>query len=258
MGLIKEDSHAIILTDILGDEDHLGDMDLKIAGTRGGVTACQMDIKITGIGVGEITEALEKARVARIKILDIMDRTLAQPRTNLSPYAPRITILKVKTSKIGEIIGPGGKNIRQITEETGAKIDIEDDGRVVIAAVDEECSLKAREWIERIVQEAEIGKTYTGKVKRITNFGAYVEYLPGKEGLVHISQLEYYRVGKVEDVVQEGEEITVQCIGIDEMGRVDLSRKALLPRPADAPEDYPRQERRGPRPGGGDRRPRRR
>lgn len=257
MGLIKEEGHSIILTDILGDEDHLGDMDLKIAGTRDGITACQMDIKITGIGIEEISTALQKAREARLKILDIMNRTIATPRPNLSPYAPRITILKVKTSKIGEIIGPGGKNIRQITDETGAKIDIEDDGRVIIAAVDEECSQKAREWIERIVQEAEVGKIYTGKVKRITNFGAYVEYLPGKEGLVHISQLEHYRVGKVEDVVQEGEEITVQCIGIDEMGRVDLSRKALLPRPADAPDDLPRQERRGPRPGG-DRRPRHR
>lgn len=257
MGLIKEAGHSIILTDILGDEDHLGDMDLKIAGTRDGITACQMDIKITGIGIEEISTALQKAREARLKILDIMNRTIATPRPNLSPYAPRITILKVKTSKIGEIIGPGGKNIRQITDETGAKIDIEDDGRVIIAAVDEECSQKAREWIERIVQEAEVGKIYTGKVKRITNFGAYVEYLPGKEGLVHISQLEHYRVGKVEDVVQEGEEITVQCIGIDEMGRVDLSRKALLPRPADAPDDLPRQERRGPRPGG-DRRPRHR
>ncbi|MBN1426579.1 polyribonucleotide nucleotidyltransferase [Candidatus Fermentibacteria bacterium] len=265
MGLIKEGGRSVILTDILGDEDHLGDMDLKVAGTRDGITACQMDIKITGIGVEEIAEALDKARTARLKILEIMNATISEPRPKMSPYAPRITILKVRVSKIGEIIGPGGKNIRQITEETGAKIDIEDDGRVIIAAVDEECSNKAREWIERIVQEAEVGKTYTGKVKRITNFGAYVEYLPGKEGLVHISQLEHYRVGKVEDVVQEGEEITVQCIGIDEMGRVDLSRKALLPRPADAPEDSPRPERRGPRPGGdrgrrpgGDRGPRRR
>jgi polyribonucleotide nucleotidyltransferase len=258
MGLIKEGGRAAILTDILGDEDHLGDMDLKIAGTRDGITACQMDIKTTGIGIDEIAEALQKAQSARLRILDTMDRTLSVARGNLSPYAPRITILKVKTSKIGEIIGPGGKNIRQITDETGAKIDIEDDGRVTIAAVDEACSLKAREWIERIVQEAEVGKTYTGKVKRITNFGAYVEYLPGKEGLVHISQLEHYRVGKVEDVVQEGEEVTVQCIGIDEMGRVDLSRKALFARPADAPEDMPRPERRGPRPGGDRRPPRRR
>ncbi len=254
MGLIKDDGRAVILTDILGDEDHLGDMDLKVAGTRAGVTACQMDIKITGIGTEEISAALEKARQARLAILDVMEQTIAQPRPNLSPYAPRITILKVRTSKIGEIIGPGGKNIRQITEETGAKIDIEDDGRVIIAAVDEECSRKAREWIERIVQEAEVGKTYTGKVKRITNFGAYVEYLPGKEGLVHISQLEHHRVGKVEDVVQEGQEITVQCIGIDEMGRVDLSRKALLPRPTTNEDSG--QECRKPRQG--ERRPRRR
>lgn len=257
MGLIKEGGKSVILTDILGDEDHLGDMDLKIAGTHDGITACQMDIKIGGIGIDEIAAALDKARIARLKILEIMNSTISVAREKQSPYAPRIIILKVKTSKIGEIIGPGGKNIRQITEETGAKIDIEDDGRVTIAAVDEACSTKAREWIERIVQEAEVGRTYTGKVKRITNFGAYVEFLPGKEGLVHISQLEYHRVGKVEDVVQEGEEITVQCIGIDEMGRVDLSRKALLPRPADAPEDSPRPERRGPRPGG-DRRPPRR
>lgn len=231
MGMIKGTGATAILTDILGDEDHLGDMDLKVAGTRDGITACQMDLKISGISLDEIADALNRAREARLHILDIMAEAIAEPRENLSPFAPRITTIKVDTSKIGGIIGPGGKTIRQITEETGAKIDIDDDGTVLIAAVDEECSKKAVEWIEMLVQEAEVGQIYTGKVKRITNFGAYVEILPGKDGLVHISQLEYHRVNKVEDVLKEGDMVTVKCIGIDEMGRVDLSRKALLPRP---------------------------
>jgi polyribonucleotide nucleotidyltransferase len=231
MGMIKEDERVAILTDILGDEDHLGDMDLKVAGTREGMTACQMDLKIPGISLDEIGDALKRAKDARFQILDIMAQTLDRPRDELSPFAPRITILKVNTSKIGGIIGPGGKTIRQITEETGAKIDIDDDGTVLIAAVDEECSSRAVAWIESLVQEPEVGEIYTGKVKRITNFGAYVEILPGKDGLVHISQLEHHRVNKVEDVLHEGDTVTVKCIGIDDLGRVDLSRKALIPRP---------------------------
>ncbi len=241
MGLIKGDDGSVILTDILGDEDHLGDMDLKVAGTREGITAFQMDLKISGIGLDEMTQALKKARTARLKILDAMAGAIAEPREDLSPFAPRIIILKVKTSRIGDIIGPGGKMIRKITEETGAKIDISDDGTVIIAAVDQECSRKAREWIEGLVQEAEIGKTYQGKVKRITNFGAFVEILPGQDGLVHISQLAHRRVEKVEDVLHEGDEVEVQCIGIDEQGRIDLSRKVLLPR--EAGEEEPPRER---------------
>jgi polyribonucleotide nucleotidyltransferase len=231
MGMIKDDGALAILTDILGDEDHLGDMDLKVAGTRDGITACQMDLKISGIALGEIADALSRAKDARLQILNTMAEAIEGPREHLSPFAPRITIIKVDTSKIGGIIGPGGKTIRQITEETGAKIDIDDDGTVLIAAVDGECSSKAVEWIESLIQEPEVGETYTGKVKRITNFGAYVEILPGKDGLVHISQLEHHRVNKVEDVLQEGDTVTVKCIGIDDLGRVDLSRKALLPRP---------------------------
>jgi len=237
MGLIKTEDEAIILTDILGDEDHLGDMDLKVAGTKDGITAFQMDLKISGIALEEMGRALEKARDARFRILGTMDAAIAEPRSNLSPFAPRITILKVKTDRIGDIIGPGGKMIRRITEETGAQIDIDDDGTVIIAAVDEECSVKAREWIEGLVEEAEVGKVYTGKVKRITNFGAFVEILPGKEGLVHISKLAHHRVERVEDVLNEGDILEVQCIGIDEQGRIDLSRKALLPRPDGSVEE---------------------
>jgi len=237
MGLIKSEDEAIILTDILGDEDHLGDMDLKVAGTKDGITAFQMDLKISGIALEEMGRALEKARDARFRILGTMDAAIAEPRSNLSPFAPRITILKVKTDRIGDIIGPGGKMIRRITEETGAQIDIDDDGTVIIAAVDEECSVKAREWIEGLVEEAEVGKVYTGKVKRITNFGAFVEILPGKEGLVHISKLAHHRVERVEDVLNEGDILEVQCIGIDEQGRIDLSRKALLPRPDGSVEE---------------------
>ena len=228
MGLIKEGDKVAVLTDILGLEDHLGDMDFKVTGTRSGITAFQMDVKIAGI-TGDIKEkALEQAKDARIRILDIMEKTIAEPRKEISPYAPKIVQIKIDVDKIREIIGPGGKMIRHIQEVSGAKIDIEDDGTVCIAAVDKEAGDKALEMIERIIEEPELNKVYRGIVKSIVPFGAFVEILPGKDGLLHISELDRRRVEKVEDVVRLGEEVEVKVIGIDREGKVRLSRKVLL------------------------------
>ncbi len=228
MGLIKEGDKVAVLTDILGLEDHLGDMDFKVTGTRSGITAFQMDVKIAGI-TGDIMEkALEQAKDARIRILDIMEKTIAEPRKEISPYAPKIVQIKIDVDKIREIIGPGGKMIRHIQEVSGAKIDIEDDGTVCIAAVDKEAGDKALEMIERIIEEPELNKVYRGIVKSIVPFGAFVEILPGKDGLLHISELDRRRVEKVEDVVRLGEEVEVKVIGIDREGKVRLSRKVLL------------------------------
>ena len=227
VGLVKEEEDVALLTDILGMEDHLGDMDLKVAGTRQGITAVQMDIKIAGITFDIMKAGLERAREGRLKILEIMDQTLVEPRKELSPYAPRIISLKIDPSKIGIVIGPGGKMIREI-EETGAKVSVEDDGTITIASVDSEAGEEARRMVENLVEDAEIGKIYTGKVKRIMNFGAFVEILPGKEGLVHISELERRRVNRVEDVLQEGDEVLVKVIGIDDQGKIKLSKKAAM------------------------------
>jgi len=228
MGLIKEQERYAILTDILGMEDHLGDMDFKVTGTRQGITAFQMDVKISGVDLALLEEALTRARDARLHILDIMEQTIAKPRPELSAYAPRIIILKVKPDKIGEIIGPGGKMIRSIIEQTGAKIDIEDDGSVFIASTDQKAGELAQKIILQLIEEPEIGKEYMGKVKRITAFGAFVEILPGQDGLLHISELDNRRIKQVEDVLSVGDEVKVKIIGIDPEGKIRLSRKACF------------------------------
>ncbi len=228
MGLIKENDNIAILTDIQGLEDHLGDMDFKVAGTSEGITAIQMDIKISGISEEIMREALEKARIARLFILGKMAETIAAPREEMSPYAPRIQTLQVHPDKIRMIIGPGGKVINKIIDETGVKIDIDDTGKVAIVSNDSEGSRRAIEMIETIIKEVEAGEIYKGKVTKIMNFGAFVEVLPGKEGLVHISQLAKERVNKVEDVVAVGDEIMVKVMEIDKQGRINLSRKVLL------------------------------
>ncbi len=229
MGLISDDQGRYkILTDIQGTEDHLGDMDFKVAGTAEGITALQMDIKITGLSADIMKEALEQAHVARMAILDIMQETIPQPRPELKDHAPRITTVKIPVDKIGALIGPGGKNIRALQEETGTKIDIEEDGTVYIAAVGGESAKIAIERIEALGESPEIGRIYTGKVVRIENFGAFVEILPGTDGLVHISQLDSERVESVEAVVGMGDEITVMITDIDPMGKIRLSRQAVL------------------------------
>ena len=227
MGLVKEGDNYLILTDIAGVEDHYGDMDFKVAGTREGITALQMDIKIQGISKAIMSEALEQATRARLHILDIMTGTLAQPRESISSFAPRIFTIRINKDKIREVIGPGGKMIRSIVERTGCKIDVEDDGRIHIASVDEASAQKAIEIIKEITAEAEIGKTYLGKVTRIANFGAFVEILPGLEGLMHISEVAEHRVREVTDEIKEGEEILVKVLEVDG-DRVRLSRKAVL------------------------------
>ncbi|WP_409227485.1 polyribonucleotide nucleotidyltransferase [Gudongella sp. SC589] len=237
MGLIKENDNVAILTDIQGLEDHLGDMDFKVAGTSEGITAIQMDIKISGISEEIMRVALEKARVARLYILERMAETIAQPREEMSPYAPRIQTLQVHPDKIRMIIGPGGKVINKIIDETGVKIDIDDTGKVSIVSNDGEGSRRAIEMIETIIKEVEAGEIYKGKVTKIMNFGAFVEVLPGKEGLVHISQLAKERVNKVEDVVSVGDEIMVKVMEIDKQGRINLSRKVLLKEEPKTEED---------------------
>jgi len=228
MGLIKEGDYYSILTDIQGLEDANGDMDFKVAGTAKGITAIQMDIKIAGIDRNILRDALEQARRGRLFILDKMLSVISKPRPELSPYAPRIITTTIDPDKIRDVIGPGGKTIKKIVEDTGAKIDIEDDGRVFIAAVDAEAGQKALRIIESLTKEVEVGEIYLGKVNRLMNFGAFVEILPGKEGLVHISQLAEERVGKVEDVVSIGDEILVKVTEIDRQGRINLSRKEVL------------------------------
>ena len=228
MGLIKEGDRVAVLTDILGLEDALGDMDFKVAGTRDGITSIQMDIKIEGLGAEILGEALERAHRARTHILDVMDQTIADPREELSPHAPRITTIQVNPEKLGDIIGPKGKTIRAIQDETGAKIDIEDSGVVKIAAVSGEAAARAREMIEAIVQEPDVGRIYEGPVKNTTTFGAFIEILPGTEGLCHISELSEGRVEKTEDVLKRGDITRVKLLAIDERGRLRLSRKAAL------------------------------
>jgi len=228
MGLIKEGEHISILTDIQGMEDHLGDMDFKVAGTAKGVTAIQMDIKIDGIDRNILAQALEQAREGRLFILGKMMEVLAEPRKQLSPYAPKIVTLKIDPEKIRDVIGSGGKVINKIIDDTGVKIDIEQDGTIYISSTDEEANQRAKSIIEGIVKVVEVGDIYEGTVKRIEKFGAFVEILPNKEGLVHISQLAHERVKRVEDVVHIGDRIRVVVTEIDALGRINLSRKALL------------------------------
>ena len=228
MGLIKEGDKIVILTDILGTEDALGDMDFKVAGTETGITSIQMDIKIAGLPLDIMAKALDQARKGRLHILGVMAKTLKEPRSEMSQWAPRILTIQVKQKEIGKIIGPKGATIRDIEEQSGAKVSIDDDGLVTIAAVGAEAGAKAREMVEALIQEAEVGKTYTGKVKTTTAFGAFVEILPGVEGLVHISELQHGRTDKTEDVVKKGDTVTVKLLEVDERGRLRLSRKALI------------------------------
>ena len=228
MGLVKEGDSIAILTDILGLEDHLGDMDFKVTGTRDGITAFQMDVKIPGITRDIMEKALEQAKEARLKILDLMDKTISQPRCHISPFAPKIVQLRIPVDKIREVIGPGGKMIRHIQDETGAKVEIDDDGTIQIAAVDQAAGDRALEMIQQITAEPEVGKIYRGVVKAIVPFGAFVQILPGRDGLLHISEIDNKRINKVEDVLKIGQEIDVKVIGIDNEGKIRLSRKALL------------------------------
>ena len=230
MGLIKEEEKLAILTDIQGMEDFLGDMDFKVAGTKDGITAIQMDIKIHGIDREILTQALEQARIGRMHILGIMNEEISEPRAELSPYAPRIMTMTINPDKIRDVIGSGGKVINKIIEETGVKIDIEDDGTIYIASEDGVAADKAKAIIEDIVKEVEVGEVYTGEVVRIMNFGAFVSLPGGKDGLIHISKLAKERVKSVEDVVKVGDVVTVKVVEIDDKGRINLSRKACLPK----------------------------
>ena len=225
LGLIKEDKKALILTDITGLEDHFGDMDFKVAGTKNGVTAVQLDLKIDGIGMDLLNECLLQAKEGRLFVLDKINAALAHPREQLSSYAPRIDIVKVNPEKIGELIGPGGKTIKKIIAQTGASIDIQEDGNVLVASNDSAKSEEAIKMIKAIAEDIEVGRIYIGKVKRIVAFGAFCEIAPGKDGLVHVSELTGHFVKNVEEVVKVGDEIKVKVIGIDELGRVNLSKK---------------------------------
>lgn len=228
MGLIKEEDKIAILTDILGDEDHMGDMDFKVAGNRDGITAFQMDIKVKGISREIMAEALDRAKKARMFILDKMEAVISAPREEISVHAPRIQTLKIPQDAIGAVIGPGGKTIRGITESSGATVNIDDDGTVTIASVESAAAEKAMEMVKALTEAPEPGKVYEGTVKKIMNFGAFVEILPGKEGLLHISQIENHRVNKVEDVLQVGDKVKVKLLKVDRDGKLDLSRKVLL------------------------------
>ena len=224
MGLVKEDENVEILTDILGLEDHYGDMDFKATGTDQGITAIQMDLKIAGVSKDTMQDVLQRSKEARLFILDKMNKTMSKPKEELSDYAPKILVINVDPSKIGMVIGPSGKNIKKIIEVTGASVDIKDDGEVFIAATDGKTLKQAKKMIEDLVREAKVGETYEGRVTRTTNFGAFVEIFPGKEGLVHISKLSHERIRRVEDVVRVNDSILVKCIGIDNQGRVDLRK----------------------------------
>ncbi|MGE0734401.1 MAG: polyribonucleotide nucleotidyltransferase, partial [Alphaproteobacteria bacterium] len=268
MGLIKEGDKYAVLSDILGDEDHLGDMDFKVAGTEAGVTSLQMDIKITSITSEIMQVALNQARDGRLHILSEMAKALVQAREGVSQHAPRITTINIPKDKIREVIGTGGKVIREITEQTGTKIDIEDDGTIKIAAVGHEAIQAAIDWIKGIVAEPEVGAIYNGTVVKVVDFGAFVNFLGSRDGLVHISELAPNRVNKVGDVVKEGDKVKVKCLGFDDRGKVKLSMRLVdqqtgaelpdtrpprQPREGEGEGDAPRGEHRGER---RDRRPR--
>src|SRR5688500_7873572 len=246
MELIKEGKKHAVLTDILGTEDHLGDMDFKVAGTRSGITSIQMDIKIQGLDLKIMKEALAQAREGRLHILGEMEKAMSEPRKDLSPYAPRIITVQISPEKIGDLIGPKGKTIRGIQEETGSEITVDDNGVVTIAAVGGEAMERARQMVQAITAEPIVGETYEGPVKSTTAFGAFIEIMPGTEGLLHISEMQWGRTEKTEDVVKKGDRVKVKLIERDERGRLRLSRKALLPKPEGMPEGG-----NGPRGGGG-------
>ena len=265
MGLVKEGNRHAVLTDIIGMEDHFGDMDFKVAGTAQGITVLQLDLKLTGVPLKILEEALTQAKPARAQVLEKMLQTIPSPRSELSPYAPRITLLKINPEKIGELIGPGGKMIRKITQESGAKVDVEDDGTVMVASADAAAAQKAIDMIKGLTEDAEMGRIYQGVVKKITNFGAFCEIAPGKEGLCHISELSDQFVPKVEDVVKVGDVLSVKVVEIDSMGRINLSHKQALLPPGTAPvpparrspsDRGPSSGEHGPRSGGRDYRPR--
>jgi polyribonucleotide nucleotidyltransferase len=228
MGLVTREGRHAILTDIQGVEDALGDMDFKVAGTAQGITALQMDIKIKGLTRETMAQALEQAREARLFVLSKMLETIPEPRKEMSPYSPRITTIQINPDKIRDVIGPGGKVIRKIVEETGAQIDVEDDGKIFIASSDQTSARRAIDWIKSLTDEVEVGRIYRGKVVRIMPFGAFVEVLPNQDGLVHISRLTDHRVERVEEVVNVGDEIMVKAIEIDSQGRLNLSRQDAL------------------------------
>jgi polyribonucleotide nucleotidyltransferase len=223
MGLIKEGDKVRVLTDILGDEDHFGDMDFKVAGTADGVTAIQMDNKVGGVTRDVMRQALHQARDARLFVLSVMNKAIESARKEMSAYAPRIVTLKIKPDKIRDVIGPGGKVIRALVEDTGCKIDVEDDGTVLIASADGPALERAIAAIQAIVAEPEIGKIYRGKVRKVVEFGAFVEIMPGTDGLLHISQMATERVRRVEDVVREGDEVMVKVLDVDRSGKIRLS-----------------------------------
>ena len=228
MGLVSDGTKTAILTDIIGDEDHYGDMDFKVTGTREGVTALQMDIKIEGVTRQIMQEALEQAKEARLFILDRMEEAIAKPRTQVSQYAPVVTVIQIRPEKVRILIGPGGKVIREICSTTDSRIEVDDEGKVVIASSDADTAKMAADMVKKIVQDAEVGKLYMGKVRKIMDFGAFVEIIPGTDGLIHISQLDKERVNKVTDVLQEGDEVLVEVLDIDKNGKISLSRKAAL------------------------------
>lgn len=255
MGLVLEkDGRYSILTDILGSEDHHGDMDFKVTGTREGITAFQLDIKVGGLTLDIMRDALEAAREARLYILEKMEETISEPRAEISMYAPRIITIKIKPDRIGDVIGPGGKIIRSIVEETGAKIDIDDDGTVLIAAVDGEAGQRAREMVEALVEEPEVDKVYMGTVKRIADFGAFVEIIPNTDGLLHVSEIAHHRVERVEDELKVGDKVEVKVLSVERDGKIRLSRKALTEAPEGAYSGAGGGGRGGGRSGGRDRR----
>jgi polyribonucleotide nucleotidyltransferase len=253
MGMISDGTRTAILSDILGDEDHLGDMDFKVCGTAKGVTAIQMDIKIDGLSREILEKALKQARDARLHILGRMLATLPTHRTELSKYAPRITTLKVNPSQIRLVIGPGGKTIKGIVDQTGVAIDVEDDGTVNIASSDPEAVKKAIAIIESLTREPEVGTIYKGKVTRVTDFGAFVEVIPGTDGLLHISEMAHTRVDRVEDIMKEGDEVEVKLISVERDGKLRLSRREILPLPEGEEGELAKARMQAAREGGGDR-----
>jgi polyribonucleotide nucleotidyltransferase len=232
IGLIKENERYAILTDIAGLEDHIGDMDLKVAGTEKGITAIQLDLKIASINLDILGEGLQKARDARLNVLEKMKQAIPAPRTDISPYAPRILYLVINPEKVSEVIGPAGKNIKKIIAQTGAKIDIDETGKITIASTDVEAAEQAREMIREITVEAEVGKTYTGKVVRIEEYGAFVEILPNIVGLLHVSEIAHHRIRHTRDVMKLGQTVKVKVLAVDEDNKIKLSKKALEPRPS--------------------------